>query len=301
MRDRYFLLDETISAKEINRMMCRVVVDKLLPLHHFAPSEPLFTEEPSHHTNDIIPTILPEPYISTSRQDFVTNVQRSDIASTLITYLGLNLSHVDQQSVSLQRESVKRYTLANPAQYFDRLISNELYARDVVNLLQKARGKGFLVVGFLTVTGAVWKRTKAQEHSTGARVSVPIGDITGIPGIGTQAGLDVGLSIGNEHGTRAQCTMHVAGEEIFAIAYCEVKLKREFSRNAPHLIKKTLAFGQAKRTKGHHLTFGDDESEVEPNSDEEDVIGKGCVLLVDEDDEDPTTTQMYEAGEFQLN
>lgn len=46
--------------------------------------------------------------------------------------------------------------------------------------------------------------------------------------------------------------MHVAQEEIFAVAYCEVKLEREFSRNAPHLMKKTIAFGQAKRNNGHH-------------------------------------------------
>jgi hypothetical protein len=37
MGDGYFLLDETISFEEINRMMCRVVADKLLPLHHLLP------------------------------------------------------------------------------------------------------------------------------------------------------------------------------------------------------------------------------------------------------------------------
>lgn len=275
-------------------MMCRVVADKLLPLHHFAPSELLSTEEPSHNTNDIIPDILPEPYITTSRQDLVTLMRRSDIATTLTTYLGLNLSPGDTQSVSLQSESVKRYTLANPAQLFNRLMTNELYARDVTNLLRTVRPeKAYLVVGFLTVTGAVWKRNQAHEHSAEVKFSVPVGDIVSI---GAQAGLDAGVSLANEQGTGAQRTMHVAEEEIFAVAYCKVKLKREFSRNAPHLMK-TIAFGQAKRNKGHHLTFGDDEDEMEASSDEEDNVEKGIVLVVDEDDDGSSTPNMYERVE----
>ncbi|KAJ5274018.1 hypothetical protein N7478_009143 [Penicillium angulare] len=232
MKNRYFLLDETIPAKEISRMMCRVVVDKLLPLHHFAPSEPSSTEEPSHHTNDIIPDILPEPFISTSRQDFVTSVHRSAIVSTLTTYLGLDLSREDQQSVSLHSESVKRFTLSNPANQFDRLVANPLYARDVFNLLQKARlGKAYLVVGFLTVTGAVWQHKRNREHSEGGRISVP-----------------------------------------------------------------------AKRSKGHHLTFGHDDDEVEPGSDKEDAIEEGKIIIVYDDDvEEPNTSRVYEAGEFALN
>jgi hypothetical protein len=220
MSKRYFLLDETISSKEINRTMCRVVADKLQPLNHFAPLEPLSAGEPSHHTNDIIPDILPEPYVSTSTQDFVSTVRRSDIAPALATYLGLNLSNRNQQSVSLQGESVKRYTLANPAQYFNRLIENELYARDVSKLLQSVRpGKAYLIVGFLTVTGAVWKHKRAREKSAGAKFNVPVGNIIGI---GSQSGLDAGMNFEIERGTRAQRTIHVAEEEIFAVALYEM-------------------------------------------------------------------------------
>ncbi|KAJ5722280.1 hypothetical protein N7488_000315 [Penicillium malachiteum] len=302
MKDRYFLLDETIPAKEISRMMCRVVVDKLLPLHHFAPSEPSSTEEPSHHTNDIIPDILPEPCISTSRQDFVTSVHRSEIVSTLTTYLGLDLSRENQQSVSLHSDSVKRFTLSNPESQFDRLVANPLYARDVFNLLQKARlGKAYLVVGFLTVTGAVWQHKRNREHSERGTIGVPVGDLVGI-GIGSQAGLDAGLRLGNTQGTCAQFTMHISEEEIFAIAYCEVKVKREFTRNAPHFVKKTLAFGQAKRNKGHHLTFGHDDDEVEPSSEEEDAIEKVKIMIVPDDHADePKISCVYEAGEFTLS
>ena len=177
-------------------MMCPVVAGKLLPLQHFAPSEPLSTEEPSYNTNDIIPNNLPEPYIITFTLHFVTSMRRSDIVTTLTTYLGLSLSHGDGQSISLQSESVKRYTLANPAELSNRLMTNELYAQDVTNLLRTVRPeKAYLVVGFLTVTGAVGKRNLAREHSAGVKFSVPIGDIVGI---GAQAGLDAGVNLGNE-------------------------------------------------------------------------------------------------------
>ena len=300
MGNRYFLLDETIPAKEISRMMCRVVVDKLLPLHQFAPREPSSIDEPSHHTNDIIPDILPEPSISTSRQDFITTVHRSEILSNLTTYLGLDLSRENQQSVSLHSDSVKRFALSNPSIQFDRLVANPLYARDVFDLLQKAHhGKAYLVVGFLTVTGAVWQHNGTREHSEGARVSVPIGDITGM-GISSQLGLDAGLKLGNKHGNSVQSTMRVSEEEIFAIAYCEVKVKREFIRDAPHFVRKTLAFGQAKRSKGHHMTFGHDDDEIESSSDEENAEEEKIVLVYHDEDES-SISGVYEEGEFALN
>lgn len=95
---------------------------------------------------------------------------------------------------------------------------------------------------------------------------------------------------------RAQRTMHVAQKEIFAVAYCEVKLKREFCRNAPHPMKNTIAFGQAKRNKGHHLTFGYDEDKVDASSDEEDDDEKG-IVLVDEDSDEPTTPHLHKPVE----
>ena len=82
--------------------------------------------------------------------------------------------------------------------------------------------------------------------------------------------------------------MHVAQEGIFAVAHCEVRLKREFSRNAPHFMKKTIVFGQVKRNKGHHLIIGYDV---------EDDAEKGIVLVVDEDNDEPTTPHLYEPVE----
>lgn len=116
--------------------------------------------------------------------DIVTTFNYLPFAESLSRY---------RQSASLQSESVKRYTLANPAQLFNRLMTNELYARDATNPLRTIRPeKAYLVVGFLTATGAVWKRNQAREHSAGVEFSVPVSDIVGI---GAQAGLDAGVNL----------------------------------------------------------------------------------------------------------
>ena len=66
-RRRYFILDETCPEREVQSMMGRVVLDPAAPLHAFAPMEPLNDKEVRHNPEDIIPTILPEPSLSTKR------------------------------------------------------------------------------------------------------------------------------------------------------------------------------------------------------------------------------------------
>lgn len=73
-------------------------------------------------------------------------------------------------------------------------------------------------------------RLVSREHSADVKYSVSARDIVGIR---AQAGLEAGVNLGNDQGTHTQHTMHVAQEEIFAVAHCVAKLKPELSRNAP--------------------------------------------------------------------
>jgi hypothetical protein len=249
-------------------MMCRVVVDKFLPLLKFAPMEPLSSStEPSHNTQDIIPDVLPSPSLSTNRKDLLEIVRESKLKASLTAFFGLDTERSTEEYLSLQSQQVKRYTLKNPDQYFKKLMENELYARDVRELLETTfLSRGYFVVGFLTTVGAVWTQSRSKGHSEGATAKLPVTTITGIP----MPQLDPSISHSHSTTFNQRHCMHVAQEEIFAVAYCVVKMSYSFDKNAASFTRKTPVVGPPKRARARHLALGHgSDEEVDDGSDEE--------------------------------
>ena len=268
-RPRYFFLDEACPAKDIESMMCRVVFDKLLPLYKFAPSTPLSPNETPHNTNDIIPDILPSPSLTTNRKDFLETVRDSKLQASLTSFFGLDFGRSRQDRLSLETEQVKRYTLNNPGQYFEALMENKLYAQDVRKLLRSTHfGRAYLVVGFLTTSGATWVQKRTKENTTGGSVTIPISAIAGAP-----TGLDPTISPGISTSSNQERTMHVAEEEIFAVAYSVVKMSYSFDRKAAGFTKKTPVVGPPKRANARHHAFSRESDDEEDKGSDEDGDG----------------------------
>jgi hypothetical protein len=275
---RFFLLDESCSVDEIKHMMCRVVANKLLPLHKFVPFEAISKGDVPHNTDDIIPNILPPPSQSTTRKEFLESVRGTDISTSLTAFFGLDFSRSQEEKVSLESELVKRYTLKNPEQYFDKLMANDMYANDVRNFLQ-GNSSAYLVVGFLTTTGTIWKAEQAKKTSEGISVTAPVSQLAGVPIPGL---LDPSVGLTGSTEQRHGRQMHIADEEIFAVAYCEVRNSYSLDKSAPKFIKKIPKVGPAKRAKGKHLAFeGKSDEESDSGSDEEDAIPPHTIHVVE--------------------
>jgi hypothetical protein len=278
---RFFVLDESCPASEIPNMMCRVVADKLLPLAKFAPIEPLSPSEPRHNPQDIIASILPPPSLSTNRKDFLEAVHSNKLSASLTSFFGFDFARSTEERLILQTKSVKRYTLNNPEVYFKTLMQNEYYARDIRQLLEDSK-HAYLVVGFLTTTGAIWTQSRGKNSHDSASVTLPISELAGVP----MPQLDAKLCPSRTVAMKQSREMRVAQEEIFAIAYCSVKLSYSFDKTAPKLMKKTPVVGPPKRAKAKHLAMGG-ESDEEIDDD----LGQGTVekadnmiVALDEDD-----------------
>lgn len=261
---RFFILDETVPASEIESFMCRVVTLKTLPQTKFAPFYPIEPGEPSHSTQDIIPSILPTPSLSTNRKEFLEVIQEREINIGLTALFGLDFARNKEESRSLESQLIKRYTLSNPEQHFQTLMQNEYYARDVHSLLNRnGLHQAYLVTGFLTTTGAIWKIETSYKETNGLNVTIPVTTLAAIPVSGL---LDVSANpkiTTTMHQAREMC---VAEEEIFAVSYSIVKQSYGFDRAALS-ITKNLAIGRPKRAKAHHLAMGHDD-----DSDEEIVV-----------------------------
>lgn len=270
---RHFLLEDSIPVTEIASMMCRVVSSKTLPLNRFAPYSTISSNEPSHNTNDIIPSILPTPSSSSNRKDFLNSIHDHKIRTTLASFFGLNITSSEGESVALECLEVKRYTLPNPEKYFESLLANQLYARDVHDILEKSTSnQAYLVTGFLTTTGTVWKTGNGRSMTDSVAAKLPLAEVTGVPVPGL---FDLGASAEKTTANRHLREMYVAEEEIFAVAYSTVKLSRTFSRSAPHFMTKSPVVGRPKRAGARHLALGldsDEEIDADSDSDVDDSI-----------------------------
>jgi hypothetical protein len=272
---RFFLLDEPCPASEIPSMMCRVAANKTLPLFRFAPVEPLSPDEARHNTNDIITGILPEPTLTTNRRDFISRVRDAHMRASLSLFFGVDLERTTEESVSLETQEVKRYSLSNPHNYFRTLMANELYARDVHDLLRANYGRAYLVIGFDTTTGATWTHSRIQRRTADVDVTAPVTQLaTGLPlplppGLDANPSISPGISL--ESSTDGSLT--APGEEIFAVAYAVVKVKYSLSGRAQGFVSRTAVVGPPKRAKAHHLAMGrGSESEEEEEEQREEVL-----------------------------
>jgi hypothetical protein len=84
--------------------MCRVVARKNNPLTKIAPFPFISLGEPSRNTNNIIPSILPTPSLSTCRKEFLKVVHEREIRIGLTALFGLDFARNKEESRSLESQ-----------------------------------------------------------------------------------------------------------------------------------------------------------------------------------------------------
>jgi hypothetical protein len=266
---RYHFLKETCPSAEISNMMGRVVKDPLYPLDKYVPEEPLSDDEPTHNTSDIHPTILQEPLTYENRSNFIENIGEGAARAGLASLFNIDLTSKTEEGLSMQSQTVKRYTLKNPEKVFDKLMLNDDYASEVRALLRKTKfGKAYLVVGFYTTTGTIWTQSQRQRRTGGFKLAVPTSGI-----VGNLAGMvDPHSSTSVSKVTTQILQMNVVQEEIFAVAY--------------HVLRTSWRGKKGPTVKGplmnrSKLGFGDSDS----SSDEEDDVIERMELDPQEEEE----------------
>jgi hypothetical protein len=255
-------------------MLCRVVADKLLPLHAYAP-----------FNDDVKPDILPNPSTYHNRTDFLNQVRGGQVHTALASFFGLNVASKSQEGLLLKSGQAKRYTINNPERKFKELMSEELYARDVREVLKKAKsGKAYLVVGFLTTSGAIWTQGETRSRTAGFQLTVPLSESVGspIPGFADPQ-VNASASTQLQQGLH----MHVVEEEIFAVAYDEIKFSYSIDIHALEM-KTTVVQGRPVIAQARYLAFGDDsDDDIQSSGDEgeeENTVDRGNITIIGDRD-----------------
>lgn len=267
---RFFLLREPFTANEADDLLGRLVVSKTSPLDKFAPfSDPT---RPAHKTNDILPSILPKPDISTRCDQTITVAREHGLTVQLSALLSFNLSRTKGETRRLESELVKKYTLQSPQVYFQQLMQDDDYAQDARELIAStSSGRVYLVTGFITASEATWTIENTASSGNGFNATIPIGIAAGLP----SPGLDAGFGVNGSNSNTSSHTRHVSEEQIFAISYSVVKLSTRFNLLSKSTAR-TPVVSHPKKAKPYHLAMsnesdGDDE-ELDWCSEDEDAV-----------------------------
>ncbi|KAF2100225.1 hypothetical protein NA57DRAFT_54323 [Rhizodiscina lignyota] len=275
---RFFLLPEPLPSDTILTLLGRIVSHKLRPAEQFAPLAPTSGSLiPKHNPEDIIPTLLPAPIISTDAHSILTTARENSISVGLSDLFGLDLGRETELRVELESDEVKRYVLGHdPADVFDTLMSNDHYSADVEKLFARSgKNHAYFVTGFLTTTGTKWTRGMTKARSVGINVTVPVTAIAGAP-----------MAFGNPNiapkTTRkagVDVSETVATEQVFAVSYNVVKISYRYER-AQGGIKKVVKIGAPQRANAKTLALGEDDDTRTENS----LDGEVDFYLSDDDD-----------------
>jgi hypothetical protein len=259
MPGRHFVLDQPSAESHASKLLARVTLDIKDPLRAFAPREAAEGTSTGRNPQDIIPNLMPTPLLSTNRKDLIQKKVSSEGRTGLADFFGFNIARTDEEKLALESEIVKRYSLDQTKDVFDRLMKDPLYNSEVRKFL-KDHGvrKAFFVVGFITTEGSVWARDRTREHSASIKGQVPLSSVTATPIPGPDLSMKLSTSDNNSHEQK----FSFKGPLIFAVAYDVVKLKRTFDKAVPGYFRDDVVLGPAKYAKAKHLTMRPDEDEM---------------------------------------
>jgi hypothetical protein len=223
-------------------------------------------------------TYFPSQYPRSAK--IFSRVEGQGFHSSLAKIFKLNLDRNREDKLTVNGELVKQYVLTNPGQYFEDLMKNELYARDVHDLLKGTTfGQAYLVTGFMTIKNSNWTHHDSKGHAAELKATVPLSEVAGIP-----AGLDATINSSINKCLRVESQMHIEGEVIFAVAYTTV-------RYSIGIKGRKVTLGRQTRTKDRHLALGHDDDESDDSLGRGDgttstKLGEVDGIILEQDDED---------------
>jgi hypothetical protein len=252
MRKRFFLLNNPCSADNVPTMIGRVVSDIYEPLNECAPWQ--------QEARSLLEDILPEPQVSTNRKECLEFARGPAAFAKISKLFRVDIERRSDDGTILESDMIKQYTLENPAKRFEALMKDGAYAADIWELLKERHPhRAYLITGFLTTTNSNWESNRLLGISQTISATAPVAEVLGAP----IPGLDLGVGISYNGKTKHQSSKTVEKEEIFAVAYNVVQLKRtRIGKNST----RAAVVGDIVWAKKKHAALSQDKNRQSPSA-----------------------------------
>ena len=283
--NRYLLIDHTLPKKHIPTMLGRVVVEKTDPLRNFVPDTD--GQEAEFHPKDIVSDISDDPvqYDDLSR---ILETAQNDQAKLRLTQLLRGYAHQQtKRDVKIKAAVVMRYDMNNIGKKLIRLMADEKYKSQVVDLLLKTPGKVNeslpLVTGMLTCRDLEVEFDDQKDGGAEMQGRLPVGEA-----LGTTDAVDPEVEFVHSGSKGNNVQAKIKDEVIFALAYDEAKLQRYFTKKNYCVFRKgeegepKVVLGDKILGDGINLYFGPsddpvDDKDIDVSDDEEASLAEKVV------------------------
>lgn len=213
-----YILTDRLPSSEIPLLLGRVVADFASPTDEYIPEDPRLAL--NSKTLEIIDT------------DFSTlfaGSKNNSIESKLGQILGVSAEDGHDGQNRLQSKFVRTRTLPQHREALKALLKN--FRPQILQLLKDNGGVAYMVVGVKSALDAEHGTERQFGNRTALAIGVPTGAIVtaashGIINLGQTADVDVNSSRARGRAFGTAATME--GEQVFAIRYRLVKLKKHF-------------------------------------------------------------------------
>lgn len=271
----FALIDRLPSTLHASVFLGRIVSDIFHPLHEYCPEDPRAALQ---HT--------PVDVADTSVSAVLAASHSAALRAKLDGIFGLTNSKSSSTGKQIVADRVITRSLPQHRKSFAAVVG--AHHDEILELLENNGGKGYMVVGLKTCRDAEIEISRNQERKSDVEVSVPAGQIASIA---SQGAVDPALvpnpTVGRSREVSADWLARntAEGEQIFALQYREISLKKHFFSSKPSTARygqlKTVDWGEGvygESEEGREVVYEDDESDEEGDQDEDaDVILKKLV------------------------
>ncbi|RAK86076.1 hypothetical protein BO79DRAFT_220089 [Aspergillus costaricaensis CBS 115574] len=271
----FALIDRLPAEHHASVFLGRIVSDIFHPLHEYCPEDPRAALQ---HT--------PIDVADTSVSAILTASHSAALRAKLEGIFGLTKSQSSSTGKQIAGDMVITRSLPQHRKSFVAVVGAHL--DEIIKLLENNGGKGYMVVGLKTCRDAEIGTSRTSKRKSDVEVSVPAGQIASIASHGAvDPALVPNPTVGWSREVSADWLGRntAEGEQIFALQYREIGLKKHFFSSKPSTARykmlKMVDWGEGvygESEEGREVVYEDDESDEEGDQDEDaDVLLKQLV------------------------
>ncbi|KAH7240342.1 uncharacterized protein BKA55DRAFT_118915 [Fusarium redolens] len=263
----FALIDRLPASHHASVFLGRIVGDIFHPLHDYCPEDPRTALQ---H--------LPVEVADTSVSTILAASHSTAVRAVLDRIFRLTNSKSSSTGKQIVSDRVITYTLPQHRKSFAAIVG--AHHGKILELLENNGGKGYMVVGLKTCQDAEIEVTRDQDRKSDVEMSVPAGQIASIASQGAVNPASVpNPTVGRSSEVSANwgTKFTAKGEQIFALQYRKITLKKHFFSKKPS----TAGLGQIKildwgegvygeSDEGREVVYSDDEDEDEDEDQDED-------------------------------
>ena len=262
---QYVLVDRLPSSVG-PRLLGRIVLDIQSPIDQFRPEDP--SKDLSNETLEIV-----DSNFSTL---FSIN-RNATVEAKIGQIVGVAVDDTRSVEKKFEGKTIRTRFLAQHKDALRKLL--EKRRGEIIELLSDAKkGKGYMIVGFKTAADASMSSKEVAQRTTKLGVEFPANQVAAAASHGAVQASDIAnpqINISSTADAVVANSAQMVGEQIFAVRYRIVTLKRKHHRES-------VDYGDVKRVNVEDGVYGSEEKE--PIFDEDDAFdGEGSSMWDDDD------------------